>query len=103
MSIAQTIKKMALESMKASSPLQFIEGEVQSSPPNVQLRLKNNPKLIIPADFIIVPEHLTRHTRTAMIDGSHVNVSFTDGLKAGDKVMVAAVQGGQSFFIIDRV
>ncbi|MEN1969030.1 DUF2577 domain-containing protein [Lentibacillus sp. N15] len=126
MSIAQTIKKMANDAVNANNPLQFVEGVVHSPPPNIQLRLKSSSKLIIPSEFIIVSEHLTRHTRTANITSSNISssmasagdpshthginsltlrsakIEFTDELKKGDKVMVAAVQGGQSFFIIDR-
>lgn len=107
MSIAQTIKKMAIEAVNASSPLQFIEGEVISNPPNIQLRLKNNPKLEIPAEFITIPEHLKRQKHTVTfsdnddIKGS-ATLEFANELKTGDKVMVVAIQGGQSFFIIDR-
>lgn len=126
MSVAQTIKKMAIEAVNANSPLQFIEGEVYSAPPNIQLRLKNNSKLVIPSEFIHIVEHLTRHKRTVNITSSNVGdlmtsagdpehthniqslslknaeIEFTDQLKKGDKVMVAAIQGGQSFFIIDK-
>jgi|SRR5690625_3177270 len=126
MSVAQTIKKMAKEAMDASSPLQFIEAEVHSAPPNIQIRLKDNKKLLIPSEFIRISEHLTRHKRTANISSSNISesmtsagekshthniqsltlknaeIEFVDQLKIGDKVMVAAIQGGQSFFIIDR-
>lgn len=126
MSLSQTIKKMAYEAIMAGNPLQFIEGEIHSPPPNIRLKLKNNPKLIIPSEFIRISEHLTRHKRTADISSSSVSgsttsagdpththniqsitlrnavIEFTDELKKGDKVMVAVIQGGQSFFIIDR-
>lgn len=93
---------MAYEAIMANNPLQFIEGEILSSPPNIKLRLKNNPKLDIPRDFVRVSEHLTKHIRIADIGGTSTKIEFTDELKKGDKVMVAAIQGGQSFFIIDR-
>ncbi len=105
MSIAQTIKKMALEAIDTNSPLQFIEGEIHSAPPNIELRLKNNPKLIIPSEFIIVSEYLTKYKRTVNMPSlslKNAEIEFLEELKTGDKVMVAAIQGGQSFFIIDR-
>jgi hypothetical protein len=126
MSLGQTIKKMAMETINSSSPLQFMEGVVHSAPPNIQIKLKDNPKLVIPSKFIRVAEHLTRHSRTADISSSNISsslsragdpqhthsvnsltlnnatINFTDELKKGDKIMVAAIQGGQSFFIIDR-
>ncbi|AUJ25197.1 DUF2577 domain-containing protein [Virgibacillus dokdonensis] len=125
MSIGQTIKKMAKEAVDASKPLQFVEGVIHSISP-VQLRLKQNDKLIIPSDFIHVARHLTQHTRTATIstgsvgekmtlagDPEHAHnihsitlnnatIHFSNALQTGDKVMVAVIQGGQSFFIIDK-
>jgi hypothetical protein len=122
----QIIKKMAIEAINAQGAFEFLEGEVVSSPPNIRLRLKRNSKLVIPSKFIIVPEHLKRHKRRANISSSNVSesmssagdpshthnitsitlnnaeIEFTDELKVGDRVMVAAIQGGQSFFIIDR-
>lgn len=127
MSISQTIKKMAKEAMDSGSPLQLVEGIVQSPLPNIQLKLKSNSKLIIPSDLIGVAEHLTSHTRTANISSSKVSgntdesgdpehkhkidsvsltsttISFDSNLNTGDKVMVAVVQGGQSFFVIDKI
>jgi len=126
MSLNQIIKKMAVEAMNAGGAFEFIEGEVYSAPPNIKLKLKNNNKLIIPSQFITVPEHLKRHKRKANISSSNVSesmtaagdpshthnitsitlrdaeIEFTDELKVGERVMVAVVQGGQSFFIIDR-
>lgn len=126
MSMNQTIKKMAVEAIRATGMLELIEAEIYSGSP-VRLKLKGNDKLIIPSDFITVPEHLTRHksrvnissaivsdSMTSNGDPSHTHniqsikltnaeIEFLDELKTGDKVMVAAVQGGQSFFIIDRI
>jgi hypothetical protein len=126
MGVGQIIKKLAKEAVDSSGPLQFIEAEVHSAPPNIQLRLKENTKLIIPKEFISVSEHLTRHKRIADISSSNIaesmtsagytahthnitaltmkdaQIEFKDELKKGDRVMVAAIQGGQSFFVIDR-
>lgn len=116
MSIAQTIKKMASEAVEAGGPLQFVEGVVQNPLPNVEVMLKNNSKLIIPSDLITVSEHLTEHTRKADISSDDISsdedveelklkeatIKFKNNLKTGDKVMVAVIQGGQSFFIIDK-
>ncbi|MGJ9460126.1 DUF2577 family protein [Oceanobacillus sp. CF4.6] len=126
MSMNQIIKKMAVEAVRSMGTLEFIEAEVHSSPPDIRLKLKGNKKLIIPSSFIIIPEHLTRRVQTVNISSSNISESMTlagdpshshdlqsitmknveieylDELKKGDKVMVAAIQGGQTFFIIDR-
>lgn len=83
----QTIKKIALEAVQAESPLRLVEATVVIPPPDIQIRLKSNPKLIIPSDIISIAERLTEPGKE---------------LKIGDRVMVAIIQGGQSFFILDR-
>ncbi|WP_368653772.1 DUF2577 domain-containing protein [Ornithinibacillus sp. 4-3] len=124
-SLGQLIKKMAKESMEAGKPLQLVEGVIQSTSP-ITLKLKQNEKLIIPSDFILVAHHLKSHTRVATISTSSVgetmteagdpnhthniqsitlnnaHIQFASALQTGDKVMVAVIQGGQSFFIIDK-
>ncbi|MGE6260864.1 DUF2577 domain-containing protein [Heyndrickxia sporothermodurans] len=98
------IKKIAVEAAESMSPLVIDEAEVVSSPPNIQIKLKDNPKLVIPSDLIIISEHLTNHTRDLRLDEDEEiqTYEFVDELKVGDQVMVATIQGGQSFFILDR-
>ncbi|ANB56129.1 hypothetical protein GFC29_3133 [Anoxybacillus sp. B7M1] len=86
--MVQMIKKIALEAVQAESPLRFLEAIVVSAPPDFQIKLRDNNKLIIPEDLISIAERLTELGKE---------------LKIGDRVMVAAIQGGQSFFIIDRI
>ncbi|EID42851.1 DUF2577 domain-containing protein [Parageobacillus thermoglucosidasius] len=100
----QTIKKIALEAVQAESPLRLVEATVVSPPPDIQIRLKGNPKLLIPSDIISIAEHLTKHKRQIRVNGGTVQeYEFVDELKMNDRVMVAIIQGGQSFFIIDRI
>jgi len=68
------------------TPLQLVEGIVVSSPPNIQIKLKDNDKLIIPSELIQAAEQIHKL-----------------GIHTGDQVMVAILQGGQSFFIVDRI
>lgn len=104
----QTIKQIALDAVKQSKPIQFYEATVTKAPPNIEIRLKSNANLLIPKELIIIPEHLTRHKKTVDITSSRLNesnavIEFKNELKVGDRIMVVALQGGQSFFIIDRI
>ena len=97
----QLIKNIAIDAFKGSAPLRFLEAVVVSSSP-IKIKLRNNDKLVIPSEVILIAEHLTKHTRQIKVNGTVETCEFMDELKNGDRVMVAAIQGGQSFFIIDR-
>lgn len=103
--LAQLIKKIALEAVESSSPLRFVEGSIQSTSP-LSLRLKKNSKLIIPSELITVADHLSSQKKNAVIvndgGGESVTIEFESQLEVGNRVMVAVIQGGQSFFIIDK-
>lgn len=121
----EVIKQAALDSVEAARPVKFWVARVLSPPPDIRIRLRNEAKLEIPSELILVSEHLCRHTRTATLQNGQVSttmtrqedhthdltslawnesdVMFEQTLQKGDQVMVAAIQGGQSFFIFDRV
>lgn len=99
----QRLMNIAMQGFEVKGPLRMLEAVVVSDSP-VSIRLKSNAKLEIPNEIIIVSEHLTNHTRQMRVNGGTVQTyEFMDGLKTGEKVMVAAIQGGQSFFILDRI
>lgn len=99
----QKIKKIVLEVLNTLGIVRFVKSTVVSASP-LNIQLGNNKRMILPSSVIIVSEHLTNHKREIRVNGGAVQTyEFMDELKKGDKVMVAVVQGGQSFFIIDRV
>ncbi|ASS70749.1 DUF2577 family protein [Bacillus atrophaeus] len=88
MKLSDAIKQLAVGAVHAESPVELMPAEVVSVSP-VEIKLKENSKLIIPADLLIIPKR--------MQDGGD------DVLTAGEYVMIAALSGGQSFFILDKV
>ncbi|MDQ0112323.1 hypothetical protein J2T15_001758 [Paenibacillus harenae] len=165
MSLGDLIKLHSMNSVRSLRMLELMEAEVVSAPPELQLKLKGNDKLIIPKELIVVAGHLcetkrkvhlNRASKTAeekessmavgkasfdmtltemlhaipppAVDEMHSHESkvevalldqsfaMTEGelhyinddkeddlLMKGDKVMVASFEGGQKFFVIDRV
>lgn len=110
------------------SDLRF--GTVVSTSP---LSVKITNLLTIPSSALIVPQHLTTYTVSVTVDWntenhththahstpegisgdhSHIhnhgvtgtkNMTIHNGLKIGDKVALIRKQGGQSYFILDRI
>lgn len=100
----EIMKKVARDTINNERPVKLIEAVVDSPPPNLSIRLKNDPKLTIPKELLVVSEVLTNHIRTVRINGGETTqIEFTEGLKVGDRVMVIAYQGGQKFYINDRL
>jgi hypothetical protein len=135
------IHAIAQQAIDASKPMQLVEAEVLSAPPDLKIKVSGNDKLIIPKELIVVSEHLCNYKRKVTvknqgntklhssnvedlypkvpIQNSHDfayiklnsgdfemvegEIEFLDELKAGDKVMCAVMQGGQLFYIFDRI
>ncbi|WP_029100222.1 DUF2577 domain-containing protein [Brevibacillus thermoruber] len=103
---------------------------VVAPPPELRIKI-DNMALELEADDVLVAEHLTRHTRIVTVKHeqdaerdvgdtepkprdndstgslawtySYVELQFEDVLKAGDRVLVASMNDGQSYVILDRV
>ncbi|EKF33940.1 MULTISPECIES: DUF2577 family protein [Bacillus] len=88
MRLSEAIKRLAVNAVDAASPIDLVIGEVTAVSP-LNIRLNENSKLIIPEELLIWPKRL--------------NKGEDDELKAGDSIMVLAMAGGQSFYIIDKL
>ncbi|HWQ41083.1 MAG TPA: DUF2577 domain-containing protein [Desulfosporosinus sp.] len=113
-SLLDVIKTAGMDAIGASNPVNIMFGEVVTANP---LSVKVDQRFTLPADFLIVPESLTKyevdltHTHQYTDNGSPRNtvealtakIIIRPGLKAGDKVLLLRVQGGQKFVILDKV
>lgn len=89
------MKKAALDALEASSPLAVMAGTVTGTNP---LEVNVDQRFTLAADFLIVPESVTRLT---------LNIGGADhiiraGLQTGDPVILLRVQGGQKYLILDK-
>lgn len=88
MKLSEAIKQLAVNAVDAQSPMELIIGDVVSVSP-LSVRLNENDKLIIPEDLLMWPTRLDEDE--------------DDALEEGDSVMVLAMTGGQTFYILDKV
>ena len=94
------IKKAALDAIENSQMCDFRYGEVVNVSP---IKVKTSNNLIIPSSLLVVPEHLTDRVIEIIIDGEIKMATVNDSLKLGDNVVLLRKQGGQSYFILDRI
>ena len=116
------VKQAALDAIENAQMCDLRYGEVVSTSP---LKVKVTNQLIIPSSLLVVPEHLTKREVVVYLDwntesqsGGSGESSFAEHnhlvngtktmlidneLKVGDKVALLRKQGGQSYFILDRI
>ena len=121
------IKKAAIQAMEAAGPVQLLEATVLTPPPALSIQIGLETKNPIPASMLSVSERLTSYEREAELEGDFEiegsletaeytgkgkisgsgtfigKIKFPGQLKAGNKVLVMSVQGGQSFVISERL
>lgn len=112
-SLVGGIKRAAQELNQNEKLCDLSYGTVISADP-IKVQVTN--LLIIPTALLVVPQHLTNYEMEVTIDWntstedthSHDTVgkkkmTVHNALKVGDKVALLRKQGGQSYFIIDRI
>lgn len=105
------IKRAAMEAIEAGSPVAIMFGTVTGVDP---LEVSVDQRLSLDADFLIVPESLTRyeinlqHAHTVPSGGVTGEalpslIVIRPGLQQGDRVLLLRMQGGQRYLILDKV
>lgn len=107
------MKRASMDAMDNAQMCDLRYGTVISVNP---LKVQVTNVFTIPSALLIVPEHLTDHKvsvtlnlntekaaeHTHEISGKH-SITIHSALKIGDKVALLRKQGGQSYFILDRI
>ena len=96
----KVIKQAALDAIDSSQPTDLRFGTVVSVSP---LKVQVSNQLTLPSASLIVPQHLTNHYVNVTIDGDAKTMLVYGALTVGNKVALLRKQGGQSYFILDRI
>ena len=112
--IIPTIKKAAVDAVEATKPVNFLFGKVTSVSP---LKVQVNPKFVLGAGNLVIADTLTKKSVEVTVSGntgsggteSHrhsvnipITVTFDNSLKKGDSVILARMQGGDRYLILDK-
>lgn len=128
MGMMDIIKQAGVDAMSATNPAGLYIGEVISITENIkqvaldninyhvstdipELSIKIDQKLTLTREFLILPESLTSykadlkhfHICDKQTDEKLGLLSIRTGLKAGDKVILMRVQGGNEYVVLDKV
>ncbi len=107
-SMIETIKQASVNVMGAGNPLDIEFGTIIDEDLTIQI----DQKRILPKEFFIVSEQMTRyivdltHNHTCS-DGATTNslgiLVVREGLKKGDVVILLKIEQGTRFLILDKV
>jgi hypothetical protein len=87
----------------ANTDTRFEFGTITSASPYFSV-LVDGMKIELDADDCVVAEHLTEHTRTVTIGGGTASeMVVSSALTVGARVIVAQINDGQTYVILDRV
>ncbi len=86
-----------------------VEGTVTNAVP-LEITLTNDAKMILSANSLIVPEHLTDHEietdivmdNDALYAPVRVKANLHAGLKAGEIVYLLSYNNGKKYYVLDR-
>lgn len=120
--LVDALKQNALNVVNSTDPVRVLFGTVESESP---LSIRIDQKTVITSDFLVLCREVTDYDvemtvnhQVEKMSGGGGHPSFTShihqykgrkvfkvhkGLKAGEKVLLLAMQGGQTFTVLDRV
>lgn len=84
-----------------SADIEF--GTVVSPEPAILIRV-DNMRIDLDAEDLAICESLTKTTRKGTINGGEVvDIEIDNTLQAGDRIVVASINNGQLYVILDRI
>lgn len=75
-------------------------GTVLSANP---LKVQLSAQLILTEPFLIVGRNVTNHVETMTIDGTKKKITVNNALEDGDKIVMFRMDGGQKFYILEKL
>lgn len=110
--IIPIIKQAAVDAVNSTQPVQFVFGSVISVSP---LKIQVTPKLTLGAANLVIAGNLSKQSVKVTVSGTTdkadnhthkfsvpVTVTIDNSLKKGDSVIMARVQGGNKYLVLDK-
>ena len=114
--LVDVMKRASMDALETSQPCDLRFGTVARTSP---LSVRVSAQMVLPESLLIVPEHLTDRTVNVEVEweteadsgkSPHTHpltgakkLKIKNGLKEGDKVALLRKQGGQTYYILDRI
>ena len=92
----ELVKKAAVDAVAASDPVAFLTGKVTSAQP---LKISVEQRLTLGKEHLM----LSGLVKDQKIETENGTITLKLALKAGETVTLLRMQGGQKFFVLDRM
>lgn len=96
----ENIKKLALQAVMESKPVNITYGTVKTIN-SLSIEVEN--LKILPKEFFVLSRNVTNYKENITIDGVNKNITINNELKVGEKVILIRFQGGQDYLVLDRM
>lgn len=70
---------------------------------NEPLRVQLSEQITLDAPFLIVGRAVTDYEQKIILDGKEKTITIKNGLKPGDKIAMFRMDGGQQFYIFEKL
>lgn len=98
--LVEHFKKISKNTMEDANPVNILFGTVISNAP---LQIDVEQRLLLGERQLVLCQNLTDYAIEAEINQETVVMRMMNGLHPGDQVVLIRMQGGQKFFVMDRV
>ena len=98
--IIPIIKQAAIDAVDSTQPVQFVFGSVISVSP---IEIRVTPKLTLKKGNLVLSGATTKKSFKVTVNGSTATVTYDNSLKKGDSVILARIQGGNKYLVLDKV
>lgn len=94
------VKKAAVEAVEAAKPIHLLFGTVVSTSP---LHIQTDQKATYTEHMLILTQRVTDYEVEEYSTGQAVKRHIHAALAVGDRVLLARMQGGRKFVVLDRM
>ena len=96
----EVLKQLSLETYQSTMPSGIYFGTVISASP---LKISVEQKMTLTSKQLVLTSLVQDYSVDMTVSGNTKSYKVHLGLKAGEKVMLIRVQGGQRFIVLDRI
>lgn len=92
----ELVKKAAVDAVAASDPVIFLTGKVLTAQP---LKISVEQRMTLEKEHLL----LSSLVKDQQVETENGMIKLKRGLKSGESVLLLRMQGGQKFFVLDRM